>query len=67
MWDAYFWVDEVEQIYHDVLGRGALHDYGLCVQPWGVKEFGIQDLDGHDIAFGQNVGTAAPVSPGDAG
>ncbi len=28
-------------------------DYELCIQPYGVKEFGVQDLDDHDIACGQ--------------
>jgi hypothetical protein len=27
--------------------------YGPCTQPYGVRKFGIQDLDGHNIAFGQ--------------
>jgi hypothetical protein len=28
-------------------------DYGPCAQPYGVPEFVIQDLDGHDVGFGQ--------------
>ena len=30
-------------------------NYELCEQPYGCLEFGIQDLDGHDIAFGQDL------------
>jgi hypothetical protein len=30
-------------------------DYGPCTQPYGVREFGIQDLDEHDVSFGQLV------------
>jgi catechol 2,3-dioxygenase-like lactoylglutathione lyase family enzyme len=53
MWDAYFWVDDVDAIYEELRGRGATIDYGLGVKPYGVKEFGVQDLDDHDLAFGQ--------------
>ena len=28
----------------------------LGMKPYGVLEFGVQDLDDHDIAFGQIVG-----------
>lgn len=55
MWNAYFWVDDVEAIHAELVERGASIDYGLCIQPYDVKEFGIQDLDGHDIAFGQDL------------
>jgi uncharacterized glyoxalase superfamily protein PhnB len=53
MWDVYFWVDDVEAIYEEFKERGATIDYHLGVKPYGVKEFGVQDLDDHDIAFGQ--------------
>lgn len=53
MWSAYLWVDDVEAIYQEFLNRGAHIDYGLGMKFYGVKEFGIQDLDGHDIGFGQ--------------
>ena len=53
MWDAYFWVDDVEAVYKEFCDRGAIIDYHLGMKPCGVKEFGVQDLDDHDIAFGQ--------------
>jgi hypothetical protein len=55
MWNAHFWVDDVEAMHAELVERGAAIDYSLCVQPYDVKEFGIQDLDGHDIAFGQDL------------
>lgn len=51
--NVYFWVDEVELLFREFTARGAKIDYGLCDQPYGCREFGIQDLDGYDIAFGQ--------------
>ena len=53
MWDVYFWVDDVDSIYAEFQASGAIIDYTLYVAPHGVKEFGVQDLDDHDIAFGQ--------------
>lgn len=53
MWDVYFWVDDVDSIYEELRARGATIDYHLGIKPYGVKEFGVQDVDDHDIAFGQ--------------
>lgn len=53
MWNAYFWVDDVEALYAEFQRRGATIDYGLGLKPYGVREFGVQDLDGQDLAFGQ--------------
>jgi hypothetical protein len=53
MWNVYFWVDDAEAIYEELRGRGATIDYEIYTAPHGCREFGIQDLDGHDIAFGQ--------------
>ena len=52
-WDAYFWVDDAEALYQEFRNRGAKIDYELCDQPYGCREFGAQDIDGHDIGFGQ--------------
>jgi catechol 2,3-dioxygenase-like lactoylglutathione lyase family enzyme len=53
MWNIYFWVDDVEAIYQEFRAKGAIIDYELGVKEYNVKEFGIQDLDGYDLAFGQ--------------
>jgi uncharacterized glyoxalase superfamily protein PhnB len=53
IWNAYFWVQGVDALYAEFKTRGAKIDYGLADKPYGVREFGIQDLDGHDIAFGE--------------
>ncbi len=56
MWNAYFWVDDVEALYAELRERGATLDYELGLKPYGVREFGVRDLDGHDLAFGEIVG-----------
>lgn len=59
-WNVYFWVDDAEALYEEMRVKGAHIDYELCVQPYGCKEFGIQDLDGHDIGFGQVLDQGLP-------
>lgn len=53
MWNAYFWVDDAAALYEEFTASGAKIDYHLGKKDYGVLEFGIQDLDEHDIAFGQ--------------
>jgi hypothetical protein len=54
-WNAYFWVDDAEGLYRELVAAGAKIDYGLDNKPYGIREFGIQDLDQHDIGFGQPI------------
>ena len=58
MWNAYIRVDDVEAIYAEVQERGAGIDYTIYDAPHGFREFGVQDPDGHDIAFGQRLESA---------
>jgi len=56
LWNVYFWVSDVDALHAELVRRGAKIDYGLCDQAYGCREFGIQDLDGYDVGFGQPVG-----------
>ncbi len=55
MWDAYIRVEDADAIYAEVQERGAGIDYTIYDAPHGFREFGVQDPDGHDIAFGQRL------------
>ena len=50
---AYIRVDDADAVYAEVHERGAEIDYTIYDAPHGFREFGVQDPDGHDIAFGQ--------------
>lgn len=52
-WNVYIRVDDADAIYAELRERGAPIDYELYDAPHGFREFGTQDPDGHDIAFGQ--------------
>ena len=54
-WNAYIRVDDADAIYAEVQERGAKIDYTIYDAPHGFREFGVQDPDGHDIAFGQRI------------
>jgi uncharacterized glyoxalase superfamily protein PhnB len=53
LWNIYFWTQDVDALHAELVNRGAKIDYGLCDQPYGCREFAIQDLDSYDIGFGQ--------------
>ncbi|MEQ9266930.1 MAG: VOC family protein [Balneolaceae bacterium] len=55
MWNVYFWVDDAQKLYQEFIDSGATIDYHLSKKDYGCLEFGIQDLDGYDIAFGQEI------------
>jgi catechol 2,3-dioxygenase-like lactoylglutathione lyase family enzyme len=61
LWNAYFWVDNIVALYDEVRDRGATIDYELCDQPYGVREFGIQDPDRQDIGFGQVIASLSGI------
>lgn len=49
----YIWVDDADAMYAEVKEKGVPIDFTIYNTPWGTREFGVQDLDEHDIAFGQ--------------
>lgn len=57
MWNAYFWVTGVDALFAEFAAKGAKIDYPICDQPYGCREFGVQDVDGYDIGFGQDMAT----------
>src|SRR5262249_18474517 len=63
LWNAYFWVDDVASLLEEFRKRGAVMDYGLCDQPYGVREFAIRDPDQQSIGFGQVLNTPNGAPP----
>ena len=45
--------DDARGLSDELRDPGAPIDFSIYDTPWGTREFGIQDLDEHDIAFGQ--------------
>lgn len=53
LFDAYFWVTDAAAEFERQADRGGKPDYGPCLQPYGVLEFGMLTPDNHLIGFGQ--------------
>jgi uncharacterized glyoxalase superfamily protein PhnB len=54
--NAYFWVNDAKAMFAEMKERGALIEFELELQEYGVLEFGVRDLDGQAISFGEVVG-----------
>jgi catechol 2,3-dioxygenase-like lactoylglutathione lyase family enzyme len=55
LFDAYFWVDNVDAIHAELKERGATIIQGPVDQEYGLREIRVQDLDGHILAFGRRI------------
>ena len=48
------WVKDVDSYYAEIVGRGAIVASEPTDQPYGIREFGMRDLNGVGIVFGQD-------------
>ena len=52
----YFWVDNIDALYREFVELAVRKSItGCAISLYGCREFGTQDIDGHDIGFGQVV------------
>ena len=57
-WNVYFWVKDAQALFEEFIGNGATAEYEPHdIEYYGNREFGIRDLDGYILAFGQNIAT----------
>ena len=52
---AYLYVDGVDQLYEEVVARGAEILSAPANKPWGLREFGLRTPDGHRLTCGEPV------------
>jgi uncharacterized glyoxalase superfamily protein PhnB len=50
---AYIFTEEVDKYFKDVSARGARVKQGLQDQPYGLRDFTVEDLDGNILSFGK--------------
>jgi predicted enzyme related to lactoylglutathione lyase len=53
MFDAYFWVDDVDALYAELADRGAELLHGPVEQGYGLRELRVRDPHGYVLAFGK--------------
>jgi predicted enzyme related to lactoylglutathione lyase len=49
------WVKDVDGYYREVVDRGAAVAREPADQPYGIREFGLLDINGVSIVFGQDI------------
>ena len=57
--DAYFWVNDADALYAEFKAKGANLVCEPEDQPYGMREFGVTDPDGHLLLFGHDTTGAA--------
>ena len=51
----FHWVKDVDAYYREIVERGAGVAGGPTDQPYGIREFGLCDVNGVGIVFGQDI------------
>ncbi len=54
-WDAYFWVDDVGALFHEIRSKGAEIVRDPVVTFYNNKEFEVADPEGHVLCFGERL------------
>ena len=52
---AYLVVDDAGAYHAEVKDKGVEHVSEIEDKPWGMREYGIQTVDGHRITIGQQI------------
>jgi catechol 2,3-dioxygenase-like lactoylglutathione lyase family enzyme len=51
----FHWIKDVDTYYKELIERGAEVAAGPKDQPYGIREFGVRDINGVGIVFGQDI------------
>ena len=54
-WDAYVWVEDADSLHKEFTDRGVKIPRGLCDQPYGNRDFDVEDCNGYRLCFGQDI------------
>jgi predicted enzyme related to lactoylglutathione lyase len=53
-WDAYVWVDHADALYGEFQTKGVKIARAICDQPYGCRDFDVEDCNGYRLCFGQD-------------
>jgi catechol 2,3-dioxygenase-like lactoylglutathione lyase family enzyme len=56
-WDAYVWVDDADALIAEFRSKGVTIARDVCDQPYGCRDFEIDDGDGYRLCFGHDLGS----------
>jgi len=53
-WDAYVWVDNADALSAEFKSRGVTIARDICDQPYGCRDFDVEDCNGYRLCFGHD-------------
>jgi len=53
-WDAYIWVDDADALFAEFTAKGVKITRPICDQPYGCRDFDVEDCNGYRLCFGQS-------------
>jgi len=54
-WDAYIWIENADALHAEFKPKGVKIVRGICDQPYGCRDFDVEDCNGYRLCFGQNL------------
>lgn len=54
-WDAYIWVEDADALYAEFTASGVKIARPICDQPYGCRDFDIEDCNGYRLCFGHDI------------
>jgi predicted enzyme related to lactoylglutathione lyase len=54
-WDAYVWVQNADALCNEFKAQGVKIAREVCDQPYGNRDFDVEDCNGYRLCFGQDI------------
>lgn len=54
-WDAYVWIDDADALNAEFKAKGVKIARDICDQPYGCRDFDVEDCNGYRLCFGQDL------------
>ena len=53
-WDAYIWVEDADALFDEFTSKGVKIARDICDQPYGCRDFDVEDCNGYRLCFGHD-------------
>ncbi len=54
-WDAYIWTENADSLRAEFGAKGVKIARDICDQPYGMRDFDIEDCNGYRLCFGHDI------------
>lgn len=54
-WDAYVWVEDADALHAEFTAKGVRITRKICDQPYGCRDFDVEDCNGYRLCFGHDI------------